>query len=206
SRSCTAAAGSASTRTARAGGAPGEKPSQSFGVPPRHHRLPHHRHRPGRFEQRMPGCRLCGDGHVEAAAGLDGYEEGLLPVLEMPGQGAISEPGPIRLIDDTDDDARPDRHGQIAAVQPPRRGRPERIESKVDDLSMTDVAGWSHAHSRALLQRPGESCLPCEWEQVRGAEVEVVLKPVHGPHSLLVFPSGRAYDGSGVLNERSVHA
>src|SRR5699024_2336859 len=34
----------------------------------------------------------------------------------------------------TDDDARPDRHGQIAAAQPPRRGWPERIESEVDDL------------------------------------------------------------------------
>ena len=154
----------------------------------------------------MPGYRLRGDGHAEAAVRTGRHQEGLLTGLQVARQGPVGEPGPIRLIDNTDDDARPDRHGQIAAVQPPRRGWPERIESEVDDLPVTDAAGRSHAHSRALLQRPGENSLPCEREQVRGAEVEVVLKLVHGPHCLLVFPGGRAYDGSGMLNERSLHA
>src|SRR5699024_7646497 len=159
------------------------------------------RHGPGRFEQRMSGYRLRGDGHAEAAVRTGRRQEGLLTGRQVARHGPAGEPGSIRLIANADDDARPDRPGQMPAGAPTRRGWPERIESEVDALRVTDAAGRSHAHSRALLQRPGENSLPCEREQVRGAEVEVVLKLVHGPHCLLVFPGGRAYDGSGMLNE-----
>ena len=156
-----------------------ELPLQPFGIAPGHHLLRGHRHRSGQAKQRMSRNGIGADGHAEAAAGPDGHEEGLLPVLEMPRQSPIGEPGPVLLVDDSGDDARTDRHEQIPTSEPPRRVRPYGIEVEIDDLACTHAPGGADDDARELLESPREDGLPSEREPVGRAEVEMELEVIH---------------------------
>lgn len=122
-------------------------------------------------------------------------EEGLLARFEMSGECAVGETGARLLIDDLGDHARADAEGEIATAGPPRRGRPDRIESKIDDLTEVHAPNRTDDHPGPLLEAPREDSFACEWEQIRWADVEVMLEMVHvsilahGPFAMACSPA-----------------
>lgn len=102
---------------------------------------------------------ICADGHAEAAVCTDGRKEGLLSALEIPRQCAISEPGPILLVNDPGDDARPDCRVQVPTAQLPRRYRPYGIELEIDNLACGDAVGGGRTPPALRVVPAGCTCL-----------------------------------------------